>query len=109
MWGVVGGRAVQPICTWLPTTAATAGPAPPYGTRTMSAPVAILRSSAPRSGVVPTPGVAILNLPGLLFASATRSCIVFADVEGCTVKTFGDAAALVTGRKLLYGSYGIFA
>ena len=29
MCGVVGGSAVQPICTWLPTTAATAGPAPP--------------------------------------------------------------------------------
>ena len=59
--------------------------------------------------MVPTPGVAMLYLRGLLFAAATISCMVFAAVDGCTVKTFGDAAAFVTGMKLLYGSYGIFA
>src|SRR3954453_8459372 len=99
MCGVVGGRAGQPICTWLPTTAATAGPAPPNGTRTTSACVLILKSSAPRSGVVPTPGVAMLYLRGLFFASATRSCMLFAGTDGCTVNTFGEAAAFVTGLK----------
>ena len=49
----------------------------------------------------------ITNRDALIPLIAQR--MVFAAVEGCTVKTFGDAAAFVTGRKLLYGSYGIFA
>src|SRR5574338_1073708 len=106
--GVVGGMAVQPIGTWLPTTAATAGPAPPYGTAVKSALVVSARSRAERSGVVPMPGVAMLYLPGLDLAFLTRSAIDFTGDDGCAVNTLGDAATLEMSAKLRYGSYGIF-
>jgi hypothetical protein len=43
----------------------------------------------------------MLNFRGFDFASAIRSWIDFAATEGCTVKTLGEAAAFVTGAKLL--------
>ena len=106
---VAGGIATQPSGTWLPITDATAGPAPPKGTRTMSSFAVILKSSADRSGVVPTPGVATLYFLPSFIVTDTRSCMVFAGTDGWATNTLGEAAILVTGTKLLYGSYGIFA
>ncbi len=58
--GAAPGIAMHPSGTWFPTVAATAGPAPLYGTLVVSS-LSVRRSSvADRSGVVPIPGVAKL-------------------------------------------------
>ena len=68
-----------------------------------------MNNSADRSGVVPTPGVATLYFLPSFIVTATRSCMVFAGTDGCATNTLGEAAILVTGTKLVNGSYGIFA
>src|SRR5262245_35990103 len=86
----------------------TAGAEPLKGTDTRSRFCECLNISPPSWDVVPTPGCAILYLPGLERRNAISSLTVVAGIDGLTTSTFGDAAARVTGAKSLVGLYGIF-
>src|SRR6185369_13619572 len=108
MCGVTGGIAWHPRVTWLPSTAASESPPPPYGTGTRSMPVVCVNKRADKSGVVPMPGVAMLNLPGCDFACAMRSAIDLTGDDACRKNACGEAARLETGMRSRYGSYGIF-
>ena len=70
----------------------------------MSIPALIFNSSPASCGVVPTPGLVQFILPGLAFACAISSTIVWIlDCAG-TTKTFGDAPITMIGMKSLNGS-----
>ena len=60
-----GGHDANMTSTCPPSRSVSAGPAPRYGTCTMSTPVIILNSSPPTWIEVPLPADAMLTLPGL--------------------------------------------
>src|SRR5262245_42361636 len=60
------------------------GPAPRYGTCTMSTPASILNSSPAMWGPVPVPGDAMLSLRGLSLAYAINSGTDLARTDGFT-------------------------
>ena len=65
MWPIDDGRLSKSTCTWPPIRSMSAGPAPLYGTCSMSQPVINLNSSPDRCTEVPLPDEAMLILPGL--------------------------------------------
>jgi len=62
------GKLSKPIWICAPSRSASIGPAPLYGTCTMSTPVIILRSSALMCGVPPGLVEPKFSLPGLALA-----------------------------------------
>ena len=55
---------------------------------------------------MPVAGVAKLYFCGSARISSTSSLTVLAGTEGLTVSSTGEVTAMVTGSKLLIGSYG---
>src|SRR5215510_3948236 len=90
--------------TWAPTAAWLAGPAPANGIWTMSVSVLSLSSSPARYGVVPTPELVQLSLPGLALACSISSGSDLMGDDAGTVNTLGDAPSTMMGSKSLYGS-----
>src|SRR5262249_58805633 len=102
--GTAGVTTVKAIGVWPASTDWIAGADPLNGTCTRSRPCESLNSSPERCGVVPSPAEAKLYLPGLALTCAMRCLKSVAGQEGCTVSTFGEIAANVTGAKSLKGS-----
>src|SRR5215510_14272666 len=90
--------------TWPATAAWLAGPAPGNGIWTMSVLVLSLSNSPARYGVVPAPGLAQLNLPGVALAFSISSGSDLIDDCAGTVNTLGDAPTTMIGAKSLNGS-----
>src|SRR5256885_13594261 len=85
-----------------------AGPAPLYGTCTISARARMRNSSPARCDELPTPAEAKLSVPGFAFASAISSRTVRTGVEGWTTRILGVEATRLTGAKSATGSKGRF-
>ena len=67
-------------------------------------PAVALNISSPNAAVLPTPLEPPVNRPGLPFAKATSSGIVFADSLAFTASTQGMLAMRPIGAKSLTGS-----
>jgi len=68
MYPIAAGVDSNVTCTCPPIRLVSEGPAPRYGTCTMSTPAIILNSSPAMWGPVPVPGDAMLSLRGLALA-----------------------------------------
>ena len=86
-----------------PMTSATAGPAPLYGTWTMSVLVICLKSSTARCGVLPMPDEPKLRSPGFARASSMNSFRFVAFTDGCATSTLGPTAIIAIGAMALDG------
>src|SRR5688572_25912996 len=107
MWAIDDGRLSKPIWICPPMRSMSIGPAPLYGTWTISTPAIIFSSSALMWGDPPGLVEPKFNLPGLARASLSSSPKFFAGRSGWTVMTFGVLPITVTGAKSLTGSYGV--
>src|SRR3954469_23390329 len=97
------------ICDSPARVATVAGPAPLYGTCTMSIFAIDFNSSPARCGVLPTPDDAYLIAPGLALASSMNSLIEVAGTEGCTTTMYWPSESCVSGCRsccTLTGRFG---
>ena len=78
--------------------------APLYGTWFIVMPLRLLKISAIRWCGEPTPALAQVSLPGLAFAWAISSGIVFTGTDGCATNTKGSTPRKASGTKDLIGS-----
>src|SRR6266849_5328878 len=104
--GIAAGMVAKYSWTCPDRTSTIAGPAPLYGTCTISARARMRKSSPARCEELPTPAEAKLNAPGFAFASAMTSFTVRARVEGWTTRILGVEATRLTGAKSATGSNG---
>src|SRR5262249_48985482 len=91
------GRLSNITCTWPGIRSCSAGPAPLYGTCSMSQPVMNLNSSPERCTEVPLPEDAMLILPGFALQYAMNSETDFAGNDTGTSITLGERIKPATG------------
>ena len=92
------------MCAWPPMTSIIAGKPPLYKTTMKSQPERLRNSAVPKCWN--PPAVAIVMVPGLLFAMAITSLTVVTGSEGPTVSTVGPVPSMATQSNARSGSYG---
>src|SRR5947208_12805570 len=85
--GTTGGMELNTTGTWPATAAATAGPAPLYGTCTTSSPTERPNCAPTRCVTDPVPPELKVSRESRALAKATNSATVLAGTDGLTAKT----------------------
>lgn len=107
-WGIEDSTLLNASSMCPPIKSVKTGPAPLYGTCTISMRAAELSISPARWVTIPMPAEPKLSCLGRAFASAIRSFTDRTGTEGCANIRKGAVANNETGEKSFTGSYGSF-